>query len=213
VGHVQGRTILHFAPGPAERIEPLASQYVTADIELGKADHEVNIEAIAFARSSFFDVIISSHVLQQVDERKALGEFFRVLRAGGLLLLMSPVVWTWGKTYEDPNITSARDRRSTSGRAIMSAILGPILSVGASMPDFASRLVPSTEPAISRHGLHRGGRPLCVQERLAWWRGKLPIIDLILDISISQPESFALTVRGMRERISWWPAQTLCCAK
>jgi ubiquinone/menaquinone biosynthesis C-methylase UbiE len=69
----------------------------------------VNIEDIAFPEGSF-DTILCSHVLEHVDDRKALGEMHRILRQGGLLLMMTPVVWAWDTTYENPAIVTDRDR-------------------------------------------------------------------------------------------------------
>ncbi len=81
---LQGRSILHFAPERIVRffVEPLSAKYVTADLDPGKADRQVDIEAIAFAAASF-DIVICSHVLEHVDDRKALSELHRILRPGG----------------------------------------------------------------------------------------------------------------------------------
>lgn len=167
---LQGRTILHFAPEPAVRsfIEPAAANYITADIDARNVDHQVNIEEIDLG-DGFCDVILCSHVLEHVDDRKALAELYRVLRPGGLLLMMTPVNWAWDETYENPSITSERDRllhfgQSDHVRYFGADILGRIETAG-----FDVSLVRSLEPDASRYGLLRsdvlflcskvGGRP------------------------------------------------------
>jgi SAM-dependent methyltransferase len=153
---LQGRKILHFAPERAVRsfIEPLAANYITADIDPRNVDHEINIEDIAFD-DGFCDVVICSHVLEHVDDRKALAELHRILRPDGLLLMMTPVNWAWDTTYEDPSITSPRERllhfgQSDHVRYFGADIVGRIEEAG-----FDVSLVRSVEPAVRRHGLLR----------------------------------------------------------
>lgn len=155
-GQLQGRTVLHFAPEGAIRsfIEPRAAKYMTADIDPQRADHEVNIEDIAFA-DDFCDLIVCSHVLEHVDDRKALAELYRILTPNGLLLMLTPVNWAWGKTYEDPSITSETDRllhfgQSDHVRYFGADIVGRIENAG-----FRVTLFPSLEPAVRQLGLSR----------------------------------------------------------
>lgn len=111
-----GAELLHFA---AERslapliaaIEP--SRHVTADQRPG-FDLQLDIEDIALPSGSV-DAIICSHVLEHVNDRKALGELFRILRPGGRAILMVPIIEGADRTYEDPAITHWRDRRMHFG--------------------------------------------------------------------------------------------------
>ncbi len=65
--------------------------------------------------SSIFDAIICIHVLEHVqDDRKAMREFFRVLKPGGWALVSSPIRMDQ-KTVEDPSITSAKERKLMFG--------------------------------------------------------------------------------------------------
>jgi len=132
----------------------LAARYLTADIDPQKADHQVNIEQVSFAESAF-DTILCSHVLEHVDDRKALAELYRVLRPGGLLLLMTPVVWAWAKTYENPAITTERDRLLHFGQNDHVRIFGTDIIDRIEKVGFRVSLFHSTEPAVSRHGLLR----------------------------------------------------------
>ena len=107
-----GRNILHFAPEPAicriVRLQRPAS-YVTADLAPGFAEQVLDIEAIDLPDSSV-DIVIASHVLEHVDDRKALAELWRILRPGGQLVAMVPIVEGWAETYEDPAVSTGEDQ-------------------------------------------------------------------------------------------------------
>lgn len=65
-----------------------------------------------------FDVVLCNHVLEHVnDDRLALREIYRVLRPGGWAILQSPVDPTRETTFEDPSITSLREREKNFGQA------------------------------------------------------------------------------------------------
>ena len=103
--------VLHFAPekGLSRLIRPLTRSYQTADIAPGRADLVLDIEQIALPDASV-DGIVCSHVLEHVNDVKALRELYRVLRPGGICLIMTPVVEGWTKTYENPAISHASER-------------------------------------------------------------------------------------------------------
>lgn len=107
-----GQNILHFAPEPSiTRIvkDQRPAEYRTADLKPGKADMVLNLEAIDLPDASV-GMVIASHVLEHVDDRKALSEIHRILTPGGQLVAMVPIVEGWDKTYENPAITSPADR-------------------------------------------------------------------------------------------------------
>jgi SAM-dependent methyltransferase len=103
--------VLHFAPEKslAKLIRPLARTYRTADIAPGRADLVLNIEQIDLPANSV-DGIVCFHVLEHVNDAKALAELYRVLRPGGACLIMTPVVEGWVHTYENSGISSPEDR-------------------------------------------------------------------------------------------------------
>jgi hypothetical protein len=69
----RGAKILHFAPEKplADRLRPSYPQYRTAQLQPGRADLTLNIEDIALESDSI-DVVLCSHVLEHVDDAKAL---------------------------------------------------------------------------------------------------------------------------------------------
>lgn len=99
----KGKAILHFAPEPSiMRIirEQKPGTYVTGDILPGRADRVLNIEKLDIADGEF-DMVVCSHVLEHVDDAKALGELRRVLKPGGRAVLMVPLIEGWAKSYEN----------------------------------------------------------------------------------------------------------------
>ena len=53
-----------------------------------------------------WDVVVANHVLEHVDDRKALPEIRRILVPGGLAILPLPLALTFERTYENTAITS-----------------------------------------------------------------------------------------------------------
>jgi SAM-dependent methyltransferase len=136
-------------------IKPLASRYVTADVEAGRADLTLDIEEPDLPSSSF-DVVVCSHVLEHVDDRKALAELHRVLRPGGLCILLAPIVEGWDTTFEDAAITSPEARAVYFGqfdhvRYYGADFRGRIREAGFALSEFTA-----VEPFVTRHSLIRG---------------------------------------------------------
>lgn len=129
------KRILHVAPEPALfsklRQEPLLD-YVSADLDPTFARGEMetmDITSIQHPAESF-DVIYCSHVLEHVpDDRKAMREFARVLKASGWAIILVPVLRA--VTEEDSSVTDPAER---------SRRFGQIDHVRAYGPDFADRL-------------------------------------------------------------------------
>ncbi len=105
--------VLHFAPEPsiAAAIEAMPGvEYLSADVEPGVAMEVVDITEIPHPEGSF-DAVICSHVLEHVpDDRRAMGEVFRVLGPGGTAWFMQPVDFERAETYEDASIVSPEAR-------------------------------------------------------------------------------------------------------
>lgn len=103
--------VLHFAPEKSvgDLIRARVGSYTTADLFSENVDKRWNIEEID-CDDGAFDLVICSHVLEHVDTRKALRELYRVLRPGGLAILMVPICEGLDQTYEDDSITTDQGR-------------------------------------------------------------------------------------------------------
>jgi SAM-dependent methyltransferase len=113
----QGKSVLHFAPELIlqRRIKKTASRYLSADIEGWRADVQMNIETID-QPSETWDIVVASHVLEHVNDEMAMKEIYRILKAGGKCIAMTPIIEGWGSTYENPAITKPSDRVSHFGQ-------------------------------------------------------------------------------------------------
>lgn len=84
--------------------------YIAADLAAPHVALRYDLQRIPF-RSSSFDVIIASHVLEHIDDdRAALAEILRTLKPGGSLVAMVPIDASRSDTYEDPTVTTPDER-------------------------------------------------------------------------------------------------------
>jgi SAM-dependent methyltransferase len=153
-----GKDVLHFAPEVAVRRLILAGQpksYVTADLFAAGVDRKENIEALSIADKSF-DVVVCLHVLEHVDDRAAVGELYRVLRPGGVLIAMFPIVEGWDDTFEDPTKSSVEDRLLYFGQHDHARFFGRDARQRLAAPGFVVEEITAVEPHVARYGLTRG---------------------------------------------------------
>ena len=110
--------LLHFAPE-----EPLtkyfksfsAINYLSVDIEKGRAMWQEDIRNLGFGDNTF-DAIYCSHVLEHIDDdRKAMRELRRVLKKSGWALIAVPQR-TEHDTLEDLTITDPAERTRLYGQ-------------------------------------------------------------------------------------------------
>jgi len=110
------KSMLHVAPEPEidrKLIKVPSIQYVTADLYKTDVMEKMDITDIHYADNSF-DVICCCHVLEHVsDDRKAVNEFYRVLKPNGWAVLMVPIIRE--TTFEDPSVTDPLERRKVFG--------------------------------------------------------------------------------------------------
>jgi SAM-dependent methyltransferase len=162
-----GRDVLHFAPELSVRrylqTQNLRS-YKTADLFAPNVDLKLNIEKIDQPPSSY-DVVLCSHVLEHVDDREALSEIHRVLREGGLLIAMFPVIEGWDVTYENAALSDSNDRLLHFGQHDHLRFFGRDARERIKAAGFDLKEITAEEPDVMRYGLQRGEKIFVGQKR------------------------------------------------
>ena len=154
----KNKDVLHFAPEtPIRRLieqrKPLT--YTTADLFAPNVDRKENIEQLTIDDCSY-DVVVCLHVLEHVDDKAAIAELYRVLRPNGLLVAMFPIVEGWDETFENPKISSAKDRLLYFGQHDHARYFGRDARERLAAPGFEVNEFTALEPNVSRFGLSRG---------------------------------------------------------
>ncbi len=150
--------LLHFAAEGVLRkhLRAMVDSYETAEIRAElKPDLLINIESIDLPDASF-DRILCNHVLEHVDDRKALAEMFRVLRPGGVALFTTPIIEGWVDSYENPAIDGAGPRELHFGQHDHVRFYGRDLRERIKAAGFRLEEFTAVEPDVHRHGLMRG---------------------------------------------------------
>lgn len=153
-----GHHLLHFAAEALLRrkIQPMVALYASAELRReARADLHLNIESIDLPDASY-DRIICNHVLEHVDDTRALAELYRVLRPGGVAFLTTPLVEGWAQSYENPDVTDDVGRLLHFGQRDHVRIFGRDLRDRIKAAGFALDEVTATEPDVHRYGLMRG---------------------------------------------------------
>lgn len=116
--HNHTQRMLHVAPEVCleKRFKQhLGTGYLTADLVNPRAMVKMDVTNIGYPDQTF-DIVYCSHVLEHVQQdRKALSEFYRVLKNSGWAIILVPI--TSQKTFEDASITSEIDRAKVFGQA------------------------------------------------------------------------------------------------
>lgn len=135
--------ILHFAPenGSITFFSKLSNcEYLSADLNSPRAKLKIDMTQISFD-DNFFDVVLSSHVLEHVsNDRKAMSELFRILKPGGYSVHQVPIDYTKEKTFEDETINTNKLRDKYYGHPDHKRIYGKdyknrLLSAGFNVSD------------------------------------------------------------------------------
>ena len=152
-------SLLHFAPEPLVRRQLAASisHYRTADLVAEGVDLALNIEQLDLP-DACFEAVLCSHVLEHVDDKRALAGLHRILAPGGVLYCMIPIVEGWDVTYEAANVDGARARELHFGQRDHVRYYGRDFRDRVQAAGFAlEELTCSGEEAVD-HGLTRGER-------------------------------------------------------
>ncbi|WP_303849691.1 class I SAM-dependent methyltransferase [Seleniivibrio woodruffii] len=115
-------SFLHFAPEQCfyDKLASSGIKYFPVDINperFKNACTHMNATDIKFPDSSM-DIVMANHLLEHIpDDIKAMKEFFRVLKNGGIAVLTVPIKLGNEKTYEDFSITDPQEREKAFGQS------------------------------------------------------------------------------------------------
>ena len=150
--------VLHFAPEAF--LEPLLRKhfknYRTADLH-NPADLCLNIEDTGLEKASI-RCIIANHILEHVNDQRALAELHRLLSDDGVLLLSVPLVEGWDSTYENPAITSAALRRLHFGQEDHVRLYGRDFTVRLNAAGFTVETIVAKGEECAAYGLSAGDK-------------------------------------------------------
>jgi SAM-dependent methyltransferase len=111
--------VLHMAPEQCFNSlfkEQKNLDYTTADLYSPIVDVKANILNLPFEDDSF-DIVFCNHVLEHIeDDLQAMSELYRVMKPGGMGIFQVPQDLNLEKTYEDPGITSPKERKKHFGQ-------------------------------------------------------------------------------------------------
>jgi SAM-dependent methyltransferase len=119
-------SVLHFAPEPSIRswLAAKVERYDSADIKPGRAKLCLDIEKIDVLDETY-DAVVAFCVLEFVNDILALHEMFRVLKPGGSIILLLPVIESWERTHEivaTPKFALHSEKRRYYGRDVRERI-------------------------------------------------------------------------------------------
>jgi hypothetical protein len=94
--------------------------------------------------------------LEHVDDKRALSELFRILEAGGIVVLMFPIVEGWDRTYENPAVNGPANRLLHFGQEDHVRYFGRDVRARIQAAGFTLEEFTAEEPLVHLHGLVRG---------------------------------------------------------
>jgi len=111
---IRGR-VLHVAPESAlARVFSKGTDYLSVDLDGSQAMQAMDVTDLDLADESI-DIVVCNHVLEHVpDDRRAMREFYRVMKPGGWGSIQVPMAGD--VTQEDLAITDPEERRRLYGQ-------------------------------------------------------------------------------------------------
>lgn len=109
---LRGSKVVDFAPSPQlqKYLKSLTIEYRSADLYMKGVDDKVDITNMKKYRNESFDFFICSHLLEHVDDKKALKELWRIVKKGGKGILMTPIIDRDDVFDEDMKVTDTSER-------------------------------------------------------------------------------------------------------
>ncbi len=149
--------VVHFAPEKifVSRFREALADYRTSDPMMADVDLRLDLEQLDLPDDSV-GTVICNHVLEHVDDTKAMAEIYRVLKPGGLAILSVPIVEGWESTYEVDGITSEHDRELHFGQYDHVRYFGRDFRDRLRNAGFSIEEVTAEGPAVIEYGLQRG---------------------------------------------------------
>ena len=106
-----------------------------------------------------------SHVLEHVNDERALNEISRILTPDGAVLIMVPIIEGWDQSYEDSSITDVNDRIRHFGQWDHVRIYGRDLRERIVRAGFRLVEFTAVEPDVQHYGLLRGEKLFVAYKR------------------------------------------------
>ena len=116
----QKYNVIEFAPTPSLsrffKKRPNIT-HRTSDLFMDSVDDNLDIQDLHLYKDNSFDIFICSHILEHVtDDIKAMKELYRILKPGGVGIVMVPIVKPVTETHEDPSLTDENLRMKYFGQ-------------------------------------------------------------------------------------------------
>jgi len=166
-GILQGvRSMMHFAPENIlrQKFSQRMPDYRAVDLFRADVDFQCDIEDTKLPANSL-DAVFASHILEHVDDRKAIAELHRILKPGGKLIAMVPIIEARDQTYENPEITSEAARDLHFGQYDHVRYYGRDFVQRLEAPGFAITTYMGTPEECVRYGLQRGEKVFVATKR------------------------------------------------
>lgn len=150
-------SMLHFAAEDIlrKRFRQRFKNYRAVDLIRADVDFNCDIENTGLPPDSV-DAVFASHILEHVDDRKAMAEIHRILRPGGRLVAMVPIIEAWDTTYEDPDISTDAGRDLHFGQYDHVRFYGRDFPTRLEAAGFEVVAYMGTPQECVRYGLQRG---------------------------------------------------------